>query len=497
MNEKMNETEIEQRLRNVVDGPQPSAPASLHRFLRDLPGAQTSPRRGPLGRLRGAFDRAPGFANPGPSPRRTQLAFGMVMAVVLGVAGAGVLLSLRQNPAPPAASGTHGTSTPWVTPRRSIGSEPSPVVANPSFKAGPLSRITLVGVTAIDAENMAMPGQVVSPWGAQYVGVSTNHDGLVRSTDGLYWAWSPATEVDPKASKVTAIAYDGVGTIVATGSVQGVDGTIDGRVWVSSDGGSTWKGTTDESIFRGVTVQLVVRGSGQFIALGWNDLTPADSRRQVGAWRSFDGKTWTHVTVPIQGTAALIVPTAAGFALSGTPLASGAIDEPPMWYSSDGATWNRARATDKTAKAMGPLISASVTSSSHLYAVSRSPDGTNNKLVYSPDGGLTWGTVEPNDSMPFAGRYTQVATFSGYVAGSGRIDMVFVSTGKVGEHIYVSIDGGVTWVEVYDPRVGGPSGKVLLEIGQSYQASYRKILAYGEPGSRLGIWLATLTGLDS
>src|ERR1035437_4793040 len=101
--------------------------------------------------------------------------------------------------------------------------------------------------------------------------------GLVHSGDGLYWDWSPPTTVDAKAAVLTSIASDTLNTIVVTGGVQGVDGTMDGRIWISADDGTTWQAIPNESVFRGVTVQLVVYGSGQYIALGWNTTSPADS----------------------------------------------------------------------------------------------------------------------------------------------------------------------------------------------------------------------------
>lgn len=52
----MNERDVERRLREVVDGPQPSAPKSLYRFLREMPEAQAE-RRGWLHLLTEALPR--------------------------------------------------------------------------------------------------------------------------------------------------------------------------------------------------------------------------------------------------------------------------------------------------------------------------------------------------------------------------------------------------------------------------------------------------------
>jgi hypothetical protein len=503
----MNENDIEERLRSVTEGQQPSAPASLHRFLQHLPEAQAAHERGPLGRARHFLDRLSGLGMPRPYARRVQMAFGAMAAVVIGIAGTGLLLSLRQGPVSPAASSSNGTPAPWVTPRRSIDVKPSPVQARPTFQAEAstpldmLDQFVWTGTTVIDNENMALPLQVVSLSSVDidYLGVADSMDGLVRSNDGLYWDWIPASSVDPKAAILASIAYDQGDTIVAAGAVQGVAGVMDGRVWYSKDGGRTWKRAIDEETFNGVTVRKVVYGSGKFVALGWNDLTPADARRQVGAWSSADGINWSHIAVPIQGTSALLVPTAGGFLLSGTPLAAGeAIDEVPIWTSADLRTWTRATSKDNTAQMIGPLFSASVDSLSYIAALSTSTDGLSSKMVYSKDSGLTWSTVKPNPDLAngmYVSMATGVATFS--VSKGGVYYQAFlIATAKNYGHLYVSIDYGATWLRIYDPAVGGPNGAYLLEIGNGYLAGERKVLAIGEKGSGMGIWLATLQAVS-
>jgi hypothetical protein len=368
--------------------------------------------------------------------------------------------------------------------------------AHPATVAASLGLMSLV-CNGVPASNptMAVPTAAVVARSGSFLGVtggafggSSGSSGLVRSADGLFWDWSPSSEIDPHAAVLTSIASDNLDTFVVTGGVQGVDGTADGRIWVSVNDGATWRSAADESIFKGITVRVVVYGSGQFVALGWNDFSPADSVRQVAEWRSVDGHAWTHVTTPIKGTAALIVPTAAGFLLSGTPLTSGAIDEPPMWHSPDGVAWTRSKASDNTAQLMGPLLSATVTAQSHVYAVSAANDSSSHGLVTSPDGGLTWTTVKPDTSLPYSASISDIASINTNDTQYGAVEYLFATFSQGRPQVYVSTNGGVTWKVVEDASAGGPTGTTLLQLGSGYLAGQTGILSFGAPGSGLGIW---------
>jgi hypothetical protein len=487
----MDDKDMEERLRGVVKGPQPEAPASLHRFLRDLPETEAAHHHGPIGRLRGALDRAPGLFAPHPYLRRAQMGFGVAMAIVIGVAGAGLYLNLLNAPAAPAASGSPGQTGPWLTPRRSTDTRQLPVQASLG-----VANVSCVGLPGVANENMALPTQaIITPKDGKYLGVTGGvfgSIGMVRSSDGLYWDWSPPTEIDPAASTVTSIASNGldngVPMIVVTGGVQGVDGTTDGRIWLSSDDGATWTKTRDETQFKGVTVQQVAYSSstGQWIALGWAATASGLSAHPVSAWRSVDGLTWTHVAAPIKGESALLVATAAGFVLSGTPLdATGAINQPPIWHTADGTSWDRSTATDNTGQLMGPLVSVTVTGYSGVAAISASPDGSSKQLVYSGDGGMTWYSIKPDDSLPYANKISHITSLM------FTNTEIWVATAPYdsGAHFYMSKDMGLTWTRLVDTTVGGPTGTMLIEVESSYHSGDRRLLVYGEPGSGFGIWL--------
>jgi hypothetical protein len=488
----MNESNLEKRLRDVAAGTQPSAPLSLHRFLRELPEVQTARRRGPLGRLRAAYDRVRWQIELPQVPRRVQVGFGIAMALVIAFACAGALLTARLSQGIPGGppSPSHYASP---TPIRILGS------AQPAATASiNLAMIASKGVARVDQDE-ALPMAAVMTRASKFLGISGGAygaNGLVRSDDGLNWTWSPPADVNPQAGLLTSIAADSVGTIVISGGVTRPDGTIDGRVWVTADSGATWREATDESVFQGMPVQIVVHGTYQFLAFGWNDTTLADAYRPVSEWRSIDGMNWTALQTPIKGTDVLAVSTASGFVLSGVPVDTSASDEPPIWHSTDGVAWTRAKASDNSAPSMGPLVSATVTLQSHVYAVSASTDGASHHLVSSFDGGTTWQSVTPNLTMADPGTITHIASLSTNDVRYGQIEYLFATThGGGAPQLMVSANAGLSWQSATDPSVGGPAGTDLVELGGSYRTGATEFISFGAPGSTLGIWTVYLTGM--
>lgn len=490
----MRERDIEERLRSVVDGPKPMAPESLHRFLQELPEVEAQRGLGLLGRLRAAFPEIPLAGSPSRYARRAQLAFGVAVALLVGVAASGLLLSVRDNPIVLLGVSATPSGGPWVTPQGRLSSYPAPIDA--SFADTQLKDLVCRGLPSVGNENVALPIGPVVTQGSEYLGVTGGdygETGLIHSTDGLYWDWTPPSAVSQDASILTSITSDQVDMIVLAGGAQGVDGTTDGRIWYSDNTGKVWREVPDESVFKGTTVRLVVYGSGQYIALGWNTSTAADSLRPIAEWRSVDGLVWTRMTTPIKGTSALVVATPAGFLLSGTPLVTGAIDELPTWVSPDGKTWARATASDNTAQLIAPLASVTVTATGEIYGTTQSGDGMTHRLVVSYDGGFTWNSIKPDDSMVYGSSISSLASLSTYNAAMGRVDLLFAVADTIeGAHVWVSENGGVTWMRVVDPNVGGPSGTMLLELGNGYLVGDSKILAYGAPNTGIGTWLLSL-----
>lgn len=489
----MNEKDLEQRLHSVVQGPQPSAPPSLRRFLRDLPEAEAARRTGPLGWLRGSLGGFRGIFAPMPLARRAQVAFALSIALVLGVVGAGLFLSVRQAQVMSSNSNqpSMAVPTPQTTPRRSLSVKPSPLVVRPSSDTG----ISWIGVPATGNENEALPIQAVvllgkdGPPAGGYLGVTVEPyglNGLVRSTDGLYWDWSPASDVAPGLT-LTSIAGNGVDRMVVVGGTQGIDGTTDGKVYTSYEGGA-WAAIPDESVFGGTTIQTVAYGPAGWVALGWDDSARAGAVRPVTEWYSRDGLDWKRVSdpLPVKGTWAFLLPTPWGYVLSGTPLTNGAINELPIWFSHDGQTWRRAVTTDNSAQKLGPLISATVTSKGMVIGICSVGDGTGSEMVESPDG-QAWSLMPVDPDGPDPHAFGAIAT----VGTDGPLIAVNEPEASL---LYFSMDGGVKWEVARGEGGVHPLGMKLVELGDRLQSQSTRVLSFGPPSDHLGIWLALPPG---
>jgi hypothetical protein len=495
----MNEKDLEERLRSVTQGPQPSTPPSLRHFLREMPEAQAARHAGPLGWLRrigdGVVGTARGICTPVPLARRAQLAAMLSIAVVVGVVGAGLMLSVRE--AQPLSSNPGlKTSVPTVTatPPRAHPETAPPLVVLPSPDTG----IVWHGALGTDNENEALPtSAVVWPAGG-YMGVSVypyGQNGLVHSdATGLYWDWSPASDVAPDVT-LTSIASDNMGRIVVSGYTQGIDGTRDGRIYYSDDGGP-WRAIDDESILGGTPVQVVVRSPTVWVALGWVDNTPAGAVRPIIEWYSSDGLTWQRPAepLPVKGNWAYVAATAYGFILSGTPIKTGSIREAPIWHSTDGQTWVRSVTTDNTALLLQPMISMAVNRSGLMMGVCTiggrtASEGMSTLLLQSLDNGTTWSKVPVSDEgVVDAGAFEAVAAM-------GNKDGPFIAiNGQKTMRVYMSTDGGQHWSAVQGEGGVRLLASKLVTLGDLNQTEYVRVLAFGEPYESLPIWVAMHAG---
>jgi hypothetical protein len=478
----MNEHDLEERLRSVTEGPQPSAPATLRRFLRDLPEAQAARRGRPLGWLRGIGGGVRGLI--GLAPARPAWAVAAVsIALIVGLAVSGLIVGVRQAQVASSASGLGSGMPPTQepTPVRSHSAAPSPLVVVPAYDMG----VKWVGVPYAGNENQALPTSAVIWPSGGYVGISTapyGQNGLVYSDEGLYWDWHPASEVAP-AVQLTSIAADGMGRVVVVGGSQGIDGTMDGRVYVSEAGGA-WQPVADESVFRGTPVQVVVRSPAGWVALGWNDTTPAGSVRPVTEWFSRDGLTWQRPEepLPIKGTSAYLLATPQGFILSGVPLKSGAPNELPIWRSEDGQTWQRSVSGDNSAQKLGPLVSAAINRNGLLLGVSQIGDGMSTALVWSIHQGKDWSLVPVKSGVADPSAFSAVAAMS---TSSGP----FIAVNSSSKRLYMSDDAGVTWKETRGEAGLYPLGQKLVTLGDLTQTEDIRVLSFG-PDYKLPIWLA-------
>jgi hypothetical protein len=484
----MKEKDLEERLHSVVDGPQPSAPASLRNFLHELP-ERSSRQPMPLAWLRGATNGLRGLVSPAPAVRRAKFAFAVSAALVVGLVGGGLLMSARQNPAPAnTPSLASQTATAGPTPRRSIASASPPSV----FMLKDITGFQWAGILSTEDGNdkQAMPVSAVALRSGGYVGVSTDEygkNGLVFSQDGIYWNWDPPTEVDPSGVTLTSIATNGKGQLVVVGATEGRDATKDGRIYTSTDGHAWTAVANATQLFGGTAIRTVVYGPSGYVALGWNDADPAS--RTVREWLSTDGSHWNVMSgVPIVGTGGFILPIQSGYLLSGSAQAKGV--EQPIWYSSDGHTWLQSvwkSPVGMNPIAVGPILSATVTSGGVLLAIVQAADGSGMKLFQGTYDGMDWHTV----ASPDAPDLMSIASIGG---PSGEL---LVAIGKAQEgHVYVSTDDSVTWsiATNLSTLAGAPIGQTLVQLGVNYLGQSAKVLIYGRADYKTGAWLGYALG---
>jgi len=480
----MNEQDLEKRLRSVKDGPQPEAPQSLHTFLRQLPEAEARRRRGPLGALHSLLSAVPSLAPGVPAARNLQVAAAVALAILLSGVGAGLLISLREMQRQPLSPPPLETATPTqvVTPRRTT---PNLSVLSLQIDGNPY----WYGLTQIGNDDAALPIETAALARGAYIGISEppyGMNGIVRSDNGLTWDWSPLSEVDAGLGGLTSIASDTTGRTVVVGWTSSGDGIKDGRAYYSADG-SAWSPAANQAVFNGTVMRKVIHGPSGWVALGWSEGSEADAVRPVVEWVSSDGVTWTRVSgVPIRGTSAFLLSTAAGYVLSGSPIKTGDVDQPPFWHSIDGLTWERAAATDNTAQKLGPLTSLTAVGGGTLVGLSGLGDGMSTQLVESTDGGRTWHEIQ---AQGFANPelVTQVASLSMEMDNKRWLIATYAGEGA---RLYISADMGRTW-EAIVGEAFSPVGDVLVEVGPGYGVSYRRVLAFGEQAQRLGVWLAS------
>ena len=494
----MNEKDLEQRLRSVVDDPRPSAPPSLRTFLRELPETAPSPRSRPLAWLRGMAGGLRGLVSPAPATRRAQLGFAVSMALVVGLVGGALLMSVRQNPVPASTpSPTSETSTAKSTPRRSIANAPSPYL----FVLGTIPGFQWAGILSTEDDNnkQALPVSAVQMKGGGYVGVSSDdygQNGLVFSQDGIYWDWDPPTEVDPSGVVLTAIATDGKGRLVAVGAAQGLDGTRDGRIYTSEDGHKWTAVPNATTLFGGTAIRTIVHGLSGYVALGWNDNDPVN--RTVREWLSTDGIHWSVMGgVPIVGTWGFVIPTDHGYVLSGRAQEA-SMNQPPIWTSADGHNWHRTGSADNNGLRIGPIVSASVKSTGEVIALARSTDESGTELVKSNFDQTMWSLIKTDSGTQ---QFMAVASIKGPPASSVNCCVsshLLVATGMAeGGHLYISTDDGTTWsiASNVSKLPGAPLGQTILQLGVNYGGESARVLSYGKPEYGMGIWLGYAVGL--
>ncbi len=291
----------------------------------------------------------------------------------------------------------------------------------------------------------------VSPVDPKVIYVGSEGNGIFRSTDGgstwqwlregfSYWtasntpgvfsneSWYPETydmAIDPRnASIIYAVMTDGAGP--PTGNYP----SANGGVFKSTDGGLTWVRKVNGLPSTGlpciaidpVTGTVIVGVSGEYD----RNIYPADLNISGGVYASYDGgETWIALPAPQEVCTNKLLPMEIRV---GSPFSIYVIGT-------------------KYIQTNTSILRDSVNSVG---------------LIKSPDGGLTWTSINPFDAPV------------GYFAVSSNGGLIYASDGY-SSYIYKSDDGGATWGKVetdtsstginrppYGPIVFSPDEKTIF-----------------------------------
>ena len=455
----MNEKDLERRLRSVTEGRRPNAPQSLRHFLHDLPETQAA-RESALRRLWRSYLR------PAHTPR---LAFGgaaLAVAVVVGLVGADVLLTVRTN---------HYGAAPTAT----IVPTNYPTVAAGGFMW-----------TGNPDSGAIMPKVAVAAGSGGYLGVGASAAGtgvLLSSTDALHWTVKETSAIDPKTVDLKWIAHGDNGFVAVGATIAGAASgstAADPRFFYSPDGNTWSEGAIDPSL-GGAPALTVVAGPGGFLAAGWNGAGAPDSALNgTYLWTSTDGRTWIGGwTQSAVNREAFALGTGDEYYVSGNPMPSsfnsGAAI--PIFRSANGVdAWMQANGDAGLAQT-GPAISG-VTADAGARLLF---------LVWADknDQNVTSGRTEliGGDGSAFggSGAFSAVPAVAGSPTDLRSIVLVggktMLGTAESGS-LYLSSDRGVDWQRIeFDTTAPHPSGTKLFDLGNG------KYLLLGNGG----VWVAT------
>ena len=137
--------------------------------------------------------------------------------------------------------------------------------------------------------------------------------------------------------------------------------------------------------------------------------------------------------------------------------------------------------------AMGPILSATVTSSG-IVAIVKTADGSGTKLLQGTPDGTSWTEVTA-PSEPSLGSVGSI---------EGPAGRLLVATAKVEDgHVYVSTDDGENWSIASNLSTfgGAPIGQTVLQLGVNSTGQSAKVLCYGHPDYLMGVWLGSAAGV--
>ena len=238
-------------------------------------------------------------------------------------------------------------------------------------------------------------------------------------------------------------------------------GAVGGGLWKTSDGGTTWKPTTDGQLrSSSVGAVAVSESNPDVVYIGMGETCFRGNIMQGdGVYKSVDGgKTWTHMGLAeTQAIAKIRVdprnPDIVYVAAFGHPYGRNA--ERGVFRSTDGGrSWkkvlyrdDRTAAIDLTLDPANPNVLYAALWEAYRTPWSMSSGGPGSGLFKSVDGGETWTEITRNPGMP-AGVIGKIGVSVSPVDGNRVYAIVEASEGGV----FRSDDAGATWKRTNDER---------------------------------------------
>ena len=286
---------------------------------------------------------------------------------------------------------------------------------------------------------------------------------------------------------------------------------VDHRLWVTGDGGSTWRDVTPPG-------GLVSANAGDLLGVDFLDAQHAwvalneaftsasdASYGRVDIWRTTDGgRTWAKTQLPRARFAVFgeIMPAVQfdfldvthGFAFQSGNEAKGKNDSDLFWTADGGATWSADRPTGDGSQGNEGMIAFSTPTDGVIAGAMR-----DNGVVVTHDGGRTWNdaALNPPAASGMQLFFAQPVFFDGH---SGLVSIDFQSDTSSVTRVYQTSDAGSSWtlaatrptgvsaISFLDPQrwigIGGSEVAHTTDGGQTWVRS-PAVDPPGAPGSFL------------
>lgn len=231
---------------------------------------------------------------------------------------------------------------------------------------------------------------------------------------------------------------------------------VDHRLWVTGDGGSTWRDVTPPAGLATANADYLlgvdfVDAQHGWIAINETFTSGSDaSYGRVDIWRTTDGgRTWAKTQLPRARFAVVgeMMPAVQfdfldanhGFAFQSGNEAKGKNDSDLFWTADGGATWSADRPTGDGSQGNEGTIGFSTPTDGVIVGAMR-----DNGIVVTHDGGRTWiaATLTPPAASGVGLFFAQPVFVDGH---SGLVSIDFQSdTGSV-TRVYRTSDAGSSW----------------------------------------------------